>query len=122
MAKLFGVDIAKEINKGLGPGLPDATLTIVTPGTRTGGALTDGTNPTTTTHAAKGFMDDYEDFQIDGTIIQRGDRMVVLLGDSIADGVIPAPGDRVTIEGEEFNIVNVKRDPAGATYTCQARS
>lgn len=121
MPKLFGVDIAGEINKGMGSGLLDATLTKVTPGTRTGGSLTGGTNPTTTTHAAKGFIDDYQDTQIDGTIIQDGDRMVVLLGASIADSAIPTPGDRVTIEGSEFNIVRVKRDPAAATYTCQVR-
>ena len=121
MPKLFGVDIAKEINKGLGPGLLDATLTKVTPGARTPGSLTAGTNPTTTTHAAKGFLDDYKDFQVDGTVVVRGDRIVVLLGASIAGSQVPAPGDRVTIESEEFNIINVKRDPAAATYACQAR-
>jgi hypothetical protein len=121
MPRLFGVDIAAEINRGLGPGLLDATLTVVTGAARTAGSLTGGTNPTTTSHTAKGFLDDYKDFQIDGTIVQRGDRMVVLLGASIDPAAVPTAGDRVTIEGESFNIVNVERDPAAATYTMQVR-
>ncbi len=122
MPNLFGVDIAGEVNRGLGPGLLDATLTSVTPGTRTGGSLTAGTNPTTTTHTAKGFLEDYKDFQIDGTIVQRGDRICVLLGASINPAVVPTAGDRVNIESEDFNIVNVGRDPAAATYTMQVRN
>jgi hypothetical protein len=121
MPKLFGVDVANEVNKAMGPGLLDATLTVVTPGTRTAGSLSGGVNPTTTTHTAKGFIEDYKDFQIDETIIQRGDRMVLLLGDSIFPAAIPTPGDRVNIESEDFNVVNVTRDPAAATYTMQVR-
>ncbi len=133
MPKLFGVDIAAEINRGLGPGLLDAVLTKVTGGARTTGSLTGGTNPTTTTHVAKGFLEEYTDFQIggtannrstdvvDGTLIQRGDRKVILLGDSINPAVVPTAGDLVTIEGEVFNIVRVQRDPAAATYTMQVR-
>lgn len=130
MPRLFGVDIAGEINKALGPGLLDATLTKVVAGTRTGGSLTAGTNPTTTTHTAKGFIDEYSDFQRggqtpgdeDNTLIQDGDRKVTLLGESIDPAAVPEAGDRVTIEGTEFRIIRVKRDPAGATYECQSRA
>ena len=122
MPDLFGVDIAKAVNDGLGKGLLAATLTVVTPGTRTSGGLTSGTQPTTVDHTARGFLDDYEDRHIDGTVIQRGDRICVLLGASISGGAIPSAGDRVTIESETFNIVNVKRDPAAASYTMQVRS
>lgn len=133
MAKLFGVDIAAELNKGLGPGLLDATLTVVIPGTRTPGDLTSGTNSTTTTHTCKGFVEEYNEFQIGGTanarssatfagsLVERGDRRVILLGDSISPAVVPTPGDRVTIEGNTYNIVNVNRDPAAATYSMQVR-
>lgn len=120
--KLFGVDIAGLINQEVGPGVLDLTLIKVTPGTRTGGQLTGGTNPTTASTAGKGFIDDYQDRQIDETVIRRGDRRVLIVGNSLSGGsVIPAAGDQVTIEGATYEIVNVARDPAAATYTCQVR-
>lgn len=122
MPKLFGIDIAAEVHREISPGLLDATLTVVTPGTRTVGNLTGGTQPTTTTHTAKGFLEDYEDAQVDGTIVQRGDRACILIANSIAPTAIPTTGDRVNIESEDFNIVNVKRDPAAAIYTMQVRT
>ena len=123
MPDIFKADIAGKINKALGNLVFDLTLTKVEPGTRTPGALTGGTNPTETGHTVKGFVDEYKDYQIDGTLIQRGDRKVVILGGSLSSGVIPEPGDKITAEGETRTIVEdgVKRDPAGATYTCQVR-
>jgi len=123
MPDIFKADIAGKINKALGNLVFDLTLTKVEPGTRTPGTLTGGTNPTETGHTVKGFVDEYKDYQIDGTLIQRGDRKVVILGGSLSSGVIPEPGDKITAEGETRTIVEdgVKRDPAGATYTCQVR-
>ena len=121
MPKLFGVDIAGIVAQSIGPGVLPTVLTKVTPGTRTPGDLTGGTNPTTTDYSARGFLDDYRDFQIDGTIIQRGDRIALLIGDTIASSQVPEPGDKITVEGATYNVVNVKRDPAAATYECQVR-
>lgn len=123
MPDIFKADIAGKINKALGNLVFDLTLTKVETGTRTPGALTGGTNPTETGHTVKGFVDEYKDYQIDGTLIQRGDRKVVILGGSLSSGVIPEPGDKITAEGQTRTIVEdgVKRDPAGATYTCQVR-
>ena len=120
MPDIFKKDIAGKINDKLGPLVFDYTLHVVTEGTR-GANLTGGTNPTETDHTVKGFVDDYRDREIDGTIIQRGDRKITLLGGSLPSGVVPKVQDKVTAEGIKWTIVNVMRDPAGATYECQSR-
>lgn len=121
MPNLFGIDIAGIIGENLGPGLLAATLIKVTQGTRTGGSLTAGMNPTTASYAARGILSDYEDRQINGTLIVQGDKQVLLLGSTIASSQIPVAGDKVTIEGRTYNIIKVTRDPAAATYLCQVR-
>jgi hypothetical protein len=120
MPNIFKKDIAGKINKKLGPLVFDLTLHVVTEGTR-GANLTGGTNPTETDHAGRGFVDDYRNTEIDGTIIQIGDRKTVILGASLPAGVVPKVQDKVTIEGTKRTIVFVKRDPAGATYECASR-
>jgi len=118
--KLFGIDIAKEIAKAVAPGMLPATLTRVTPGTRTA-ASSSGTTPTTTSHAARGLVDDYTDFEMDGTLVQRGDRRILLVANSITGLAFPRPGDRITILDTIYTVVRVKSDLALATYTCQVR-
>lgn len=117
---IFGADIAGKILKGLGPLVFDVTLKSTTQGAR-GVALTGGTNPSSVDYTVKGFVSDYTEYQIDGTIIQKGDRVVVILGASLPDGVIPKPDDQVVAEGKTGVVINVTRDPAGATYQCQWR-
>lgn len=123
MPDIFKADIAGKLNNAMGGLVFDITLTKVEPGTRTPGALTGGTNATETAHTVKGFVDEYQDKHIDGTLIQRGDRKVIILGGSLPSGVVPEPSDKITAEGETRTIVEdgVKRDPAGATYVCQVR-
>jgi len=118
----FGIDLAAQLASGLGPSLLPATLTRVTPGIRTPGALTGGTNPTTASYPCRGFTDDYQAAEIDGELVHVGDRKVLLLGKTIGGGaVVPQPNDRVTIEGATFTLIRVTRDPAAATFVCQAR-
>tara|TARA_R110002167_G_scaffold93122_2_gene249814 strand:+ start:13520 stop:13894 length:375 start_codon:yes stop_codon:yes gene_type:complete len=119
---LFGVDISGLINANIGPGVNDATLTKVTGGTRTGGQLTGGTNPTTATYACKGFVDVLDKNRLEGTLAADTDVLVALIGDSIAGGQVPTAGDRVTIMGTEYNIIQVTVDPALAVYNCTARA
>lgn len=116
---LFGAKISKEILKAIGPGVLPATLIKVTSGTRTPGSLTDGTNPTSVSYSGRGFVDDYNLEQKSNTLVQEGDRMVVLIGDSFS--VTPETSDKITIEGSTYVIVSVMRDPDAATYTCQVR-
>lgn len=120
---LFGIDIAGIVNdsiQGAG-GLRPAVLTKATYGARTAGSLSGGKAKTTKDYAASGLIEDYRDDQIDGEVIVRGDRKVMLLGASIEGGVIPAVGDEVTIEGASYRVEHVTRDPAAATYSLQAR-
>ena len=119
--KLFNKDIAGVLAKRLGPLLLPMTLTRVTSGTRDASDPTAGTSPSETDHPCRGIIEDYRDSQYDGTIVKRGDRMALILGDTIQGGAVPQPSDRVTAEGRKYEVVGVKRDPDAATYTCQVR-
>lgn len=122
MANLLDL-IATQVASALtsaGLTLP-ATLIKVTPGDRVPGRVSGGTNPTTTSYAAQGLVDSYATALIDGTLIQENDRKILLLGASITSGAIPTNGDQITIEGGTYRVINVSRDPAAATYICQAR-
>lgn len=121
MTKLFGLDIAKELNKAMGSKLLPLKLVKRTPGTRTDGALTSGTNPTSKTYPCRGVVVDFRLDQFDGDLVQRGDRKALLLGASLPPGVFPEAGDHVVAEGVESEVKNVDRDPASATYVCQVR-
>ena len=125
--KLFGVDIAAIVDKAMSASLLPATLTHITPGTR-GADSTAGTQPTETTHAARGIVDEYSRGEIastsdrtDGTMIVFGDKKILLIGDSISPTAEPESGDRIEIEGSTYSIIHVGRDPAKATYVCQSR-
>jgi len=121
--KILGVDISGTINRALGSKLLPCVLRKHVPGGRTPGALTSGTNPLEQNFACRGVVSDYTDREASGGNIKVGDRRILVLGDSIAGGQIPAPNDELTIEGTTYRIVEngVKRDPAAATYECQSR-
>lgn len=121
MPKLFGVDIATILAKELGPGLLPVTLIVVTAGVR-GSDLSAGTNPSSKSINGKGFIESYEDSDIDGTLIQSGDRKITLIANTFEGYPVPVQGNKITIEGSTYLITKpVKRDPAAATYTCQVQ-
>lgn len=121
MPKLLSGFIAKQIGKYLGPQVKAATLIKVTNGTRV--SASGGTHPTSTSYAARGWVESYSDADIDGTLITRQDVKVVLLGATIASSQTPSNGDKVTIEGTTYLILNVPgRDPDSAAWECQARA
>ncbi|MHA1859155.1 MAG: hypothetical protein ACTSUU_06890 [Candidatus Thorarchaeota archaeon] len=117
MPNIFGANIDREIANALGPLVFSLTLTKSEPSTRTD--VTDGRTNVETSYIGRGFIDDYRDSRIDGTIILTGDRVVTILGASIS--IVPEPEDTVNIEGQNWKIIKVARDPAGATYECQVR-
>lgn len=117
MPNIFRANIDREIVNAMGPLVFKLTLTKSEPSTRTD--VTDGRTNVDTPYIGKGFIDDYRDSRVDDTIILTGDRVVTILGASIS--VIPEPEDVVNIEGQDWKIVRVARDPAGATYECQVR-
>ncbi len=133
--KLVSSFIRNKINAELGKHVLDATLIKITAGTRTPDAQSAGTNPTSTSYTCKGWVASFESTQIDGIMVKSEDRMVALLGGSLADGIAPEVNDKITIEDPPetgitvtFRIVGggkdglgVKRDPVGAVYKCHAR-
>lgn len=119
---LFGVDISGLINKNIGPGVNDAVLTKVIAGSRTGGQLTGGTNPTPTDYACKGFVDMLDKNRLPGTLVEQADSLIQIIGDSIASSQVPRPGDRITILGNTYNILSADTDPAQAVYPCICKS
>lgn len=104
-------------------GVKPCTLIKTTPGTRTPGAISAGTNPVSTSYGATGLVSDYDDSDIDGTLIVKGDRQVAIFGASISGGARPAPQDTIVIDGETLRIVDkgVRSDPVRAMYLCQCR-
>ena len=124
MADIFGLDLAGIVNDAINDagGLIPLTLLTRTGGTRTTGDPAGGRNATESPSTGQGIIEDYLDDEIDGTVVRQGDRRVLIMGASLPSGVVPSTNDSVTIEGRTYKIVGpVKRDPAAASYTCQAR-
>jgi hypothetical protein len=71
-------------------------------------------------HSVRGMISDYEDSEIDGTIVQKGDRKALILAGSYV-GEEPLPGDSLTYGSDSYHVLDVKSDPAGATYVLQLR-
>lgn len=136
--KLFGgLDIAKMVYAPMKGKMVPATLTKYTAGARDPDNLAGGTSPTATSYSCEGFTDDKNlqgagvGYRVTDNIV-RAERLVCIFGDSLlqADGsrIIPhgdpngQTGDRVTILGETYSIIRVRRDPAEALYICTCRA
>lgn len=119
--KLFNQDIAGQIFSNLGPILPVMRLLKTVPGTRDASDPSAGNSPTTRPYACRGILDSYRTSQINQTIVMQGDRIIMILGDSLPAGIVPEPNDGIDAEGSEFTVVAVERDPDAATYMCQVR-
>lgn len=105
---------------GAGLDMP-ATLTKFTAGTRTPGALSDGTNPTSVDYNARGRVVTWRRDMLGGTLVQANDRVVRLYAQTILGGVAPSIGDTITIEGVTGRIIGIERGGASASYTCLTR-
>lgn len=122
MPNLFGLNIAGIINSEIASagGVLSGTLTRTVPGTRTGGSLTAGTNPTETTHPFKGFAETKENRR-SGQIGAQSMAVVTILGASLS--VVPEVNDSVLLEGVTYVLVELlSRDPAAAVYEFRAEA
>ena len=96
------------------------TLRKVTEGTydpSTGGI----SGQTTADTSVKGLLLNYNDRQFDGTIIQRGDRKIVLRS---SDGVIPEIQDIVLDGSVQYRLINsrqIEESGNDVVYICQGR-
>jgi hypothetical protein len=103
-------------------GVKAATLVKVTPGTRTPGSISGGTNPTTVSYSCSGFVSTFDAFQIDGALIRAEDRKVSLFASTLTAGIVPEPNDKITIDGLTYGVVSIlERDPAAVMFTCHGR-
>lgn len=120
--KILGTDIAGIVNEVLGPVLLSGTLVKKTTGTRTAGALTAGTNPTSTTYRFRGIYEPLATKYVDDTIIRATDSAVLILGDSLPSGIVPVSSDTITLEGRTTTVVALlERDPDAASYLYAVR-
>lgn len=122
MPELFGLDIDELVADAIedAGGLLAGTLVKSTPGTRTTGDLTAGTNPTTATHTFTGFLDRKSEKVIGGTLAATGGEFLTILGATIDPPAEPEIGDVATIEGTAYTISEITdRDPAAAQFTCR---
>ena len=92
MTTMFGVNISQIIADEVGPGVFPATLTIVTPGTRT--SSTSGVKPTETTSSGRGFVESFDAGSIDGSIIKKDDVSAILIADTFTPAINPKAGDK----------------------------
>ena len=123
MPRLFGLDIAALVDTSIqaAGGVLTGTLVQSTPGTRTPGDPTGGTNPTTTSYSIRGFFEFTERRRDDSLVTSRGTRLSVL-GNSLPEGIEPGSGDVITLNGETGNYTVVRvinRDPAAALYVLE---
>ena len=118
MPALFGIDIAGIVNQSIAQagGVLDATLIKVDKGSRTSGSITAGRQESQRPFACKGFIDDRELTRRESTLVQKTGRIVSLLGASLPEGIEPDTDDQVTIEGQTYEVLALKRDPAAAVY------
>lgn len=99
-----------------------AVLIKVTAGTRTAGSPAGGTNPTEASYAARGWVTTTRKEKIGGTLVEQNDRVVALLGATIASAQVPTTKDKLTILSKTQRIVGVDVDLANAVYVCLCRS
>lgn len=118
MPNLFGVDIAQEIADAFSGQLVSGTLQKVTPGTRTSGGLTAGTNSTTTDHTFEGFLE-VKEVRRKGQVGAEPKSVLTIIGNSVSPAVAPEVNDKATIESLTFDITEIlARDPAAAVFEC----
>lgn len=70
-------------------------------------------------YTAKALVDDYSAFLRSTLGIPASERKLIILGTSCE--VTPQPGDIVTAQGASWELIEIKRDPAAATYECRAK-
>lgn len=119
MPDLFGLDIAGIVASSIGAAgdVRPGTLVHKVAGTR--GAGTDvlgGTNPTTTNHTFRGFVETRTPRRAE-SLVENPIAVVSILGATLEPAVKPDVGDVATIDGEVYTLVELlNADPARALY------
>lgn len=121
LAKLLAKNLKKQKLIGFGP----LTLMKVTPGTRTPGAVSGGTNPTTTNYPCKGRLGTKRTTVVQGGALANVQLLTIsILGATLSDAVDPAPGDKIVRSGVTYLIVSdgvTNPDGLRAIFDCAVR-
>lgn len=118
---LLDGDLKDIIGDALDFVMIDLTLIKVTPGTYN--PVTDSDASTTANIGCRGMVDRFTDYERGNSqgLIEANDRKILVLAKSL-NGSTPTTRDRITAEGTTYQIINIDRDPASATFTIQART
>lgn len=115
---LLDGDIKSTVNSALSGIMLDLTIRRQEGGSYDPKTFSDTNSPQT--YSAKGMIEDYDDELIDGSLITEKDRKILILAESLS--IEPETSDEIIDpDGNEFSIVRVKSDPAGATWEIQGR-
>jgi hypothetical protein len=114
----------------IGAGMSKSGVLIkITPGTRTPGAVSAGTNPTSKSYKVQAIPASVTTLRLSGSLIVGVDRVIKIFGSTLLPGVVPAAGDKITLDGVTSVIAGdsggnraVEVDAARAVYTCQCRT
>ena len=120
MSNWFGLNLPAIVGSAIDPAMQDASLLVVTVGARNSTTSTKGLTISKEAVPCRGYVEDFAESQIDGTLITRNDRLVTLTASSLGTRV-PREKDEVTVEGSTYQIRRVTRDPAGAVYRLTVR-
>ena len=104
----------------------DGVLTV--PGERTSDGQGGWIPSNPTSHACKALITDYSDYRRISLGIPATDRQVLVLGQSLPTGIVPAKGHQITAPDPStggamltFEVIAKTGDPASALYKLQAR-
>lgn len=118
--------VAEEALEDFGEDFEDGVLTV--PGEQTSDGQGGWTHSATEQHNCKALLTDYSDHRRLAPGIPKSDRLVLVLGASLPQGVIPGEGHTITVPDPSngmvmrtLDVVGKTGDPAAALYKLQAR-
>lgn len=109
--------LAKTIGKAFNSLFLPAMLVRDVP--QTGGDPADPLPPLPANFPCRGMVESYSQYLRANGLVQANERKVLILAFSL--GVRPAAGDRVTIRGVTFTLLEVSTDPAEAVWECKGQ-
>lgn len=119
MASPLSGSLAATIGAALNSLFLDATFAVDAAYAGSPDVPFDPPAPSTTTYTCKAIVEQYaERYRLDGSA-KQDERKVLILADSLS--VTPAIGNRITISGITFTIIEVQTDPARAVWDCRGR-
>lgn len=122
MSKYLGIDIKAILAKVVGPKVDSLTFYKAFGFTRTTGSLTSGRNVEVEAFACKGYVARNDDYDMYASLVNRGDKKIVILAGTLDETVTPDADDYVTdSDGQWYTIVAVKNDSSDAEYILEAR-